>query len=157
VNSWTIPGGFDHGSVTANCSSCHNDIFASGMPSGHFVTGLECSECHNTQTWGSIRFVHRSSLYPGNHSGGVGCKDCHRSNSEQATWTTPNLKPDCAGCHFGDFRQGPHKKTETPRTYYYSAAELRDCTGACHIYTDDSFTQIQRSRSGEHRVNRGEW
>ncbi len=157
VNTWTIPGGFDHSATASNCSSCHNDVFAQGMPSGHFVTSIDCSECHGTQTWGTIRFVHRSPLYPGNHSGGVGCNDCHSGNTEQATWTAAHLKPDCAGCHLGDFKQGPHKKTEKPRTIYYSAADLRDCTSSCHFYTDDTFTRIEKNRSGEHRVNGGDW
>jgi hypothetical protein len=152
-----IPGGFDHSLVTSDCASCHNDTFAQGMPSGHFVTNIDCSECHGTQSWGSIRFVHRSPAYPGDHSGGVGCTDCHRGNSEQVTWTAANLKPDCAGCHLGDFKEGPHKKTETPRTIFYSAADLRDCTGSCHVYTDDTFTRIEKNRSGEHRVNKGDW
>jgi len=57
----------------------------------------------------------------------------------------------------GDFKEGPHKKTETPRTIFYSAVDLRDCTGSCHVYTDDTFTRIEKNRSGEHSANRGDW
>ena len=40
----------------------------------------------------------------------------------------------------------------------YTVSELRDCTGACHVYTDATMTTIQRSRPGpEHRVNGGEF
>ena len=142
--------------ITGSCSSCHNGVFATGKSSGHFVTNIDCFECHGTQNWTAIHFVHRSPSYPGDHSRGVACNDCHQSNSEQATWTAPNYEPDCAGCHVGDYKSGPHKKTENPDTKY-SVGELRDCTGACHIYTDQTLTTIKKSRSGEHRVNRGDW
>jgi hypothetical protein len=157
VNSWGIPGGFDHAGVTSGCASCHNGGFADGTPSGHFVTSLDCSECHNTRNWDGISFVHTSPTYPGNHQGGVGCTDCHRGNTEQATWTAGGLKPFCAGCHLGDFKPGPHKKTENPRKILYTVDEVADCTGACHVYRDDNFDQIEKNRSGEHRVNRGDW
>jgi hypothetical protein len=35
----------------------------------------------------------------------------------------------------------------------YSVAELKDCSGACHVYRDSSLTTIVTRRSGpEHRV-----
>jgi hypothetical protein len=34
-------------------------------------------------------------------------------------------------------------------------AELKDCSGSCHVYTNSTFTTILRSRSGEHRATGG--
>ena len=48
-------------------------------------------------------------------------------------------KPDCAGCHAGDYEQNEHKKVDSPRIYY-TVSELRNCAGACHEYTDSSMT-----------------
>jgi hypothetical protein len=120
------------------------------------VTSIDCSECHNTQRWSQVSFTHSSPLYPGDHRSSVGCKDCHRGNTEQATWTAGAYKPDCAGCHASDWKDGPHKKHENPDRKY-SISELRDCAGSCHIYTDSSLTTIKKRRSGEHRVNGGDF
>jgi hypothetical protein len=33
-------------------------------------------------------------------------------------------------------------------------SELRDCNGACHMYTDSTLTEIKKNRPGpEHRVS----
>jgi hypothetical protein len=32
-----------------------------------------------------------------------------------------------------------------------------DCTGACHMYEDSSFTTIKKTRLGEHRARDGDW
>ena len=72
---------------------------------------------------------------------------------ESAAWSSPAYRPDCAGCHAGDFRPGPHKKTESPDTFY-TVGELRDCTGACHVY--DAGGAIKDRRPGpEHRLTDG--
>ena len=97
--------------------------------------------------------MHTSPGYPGDHRGGLACTDCHGGNSDQVTWFAPAYQPDCAGCHAGDFEPGEHKKYENP-DFFYTVSELRDCTGACHVYTDSSLTTIKKSRPGpEHRVN----
>ena len=50
----------------------------------------------------------------------------------------------------------PHKKFENPDTKY-NVSELRDCSGACHIYTDSSLTTIEKTRNSEHRVSDSEF
>jgi hypothetical protein len=77
-------------------------------------------------------------------------------NSQSATWIFSAYQPDCAGCHADDFKPGPHKKVKDP-AIKYTVSELRDCTGACHTYTDSSLTQIEKSRSGEHRASKNGW
>jgi hypothetical protein len=147
---------FDHAAVTGSCGSCHNGGTATGKTTNHFVTSLDCGECHRTTSWLPIQFTHSSPGYPGDHGGRLGCISCHRGNSQTATWTFPAYQPDCAGCHANDYERGPHRKVSSP-AIYYTVGELRDCSGACHRYTDSSLTTIERRRSGEHRVTSGNW
>ena len=152
-----IPANFDHATITGSCSSCHNGSTATGKNSGHFITSRECNVCHTTNSWLPSIFRHSSPDYPGDHRVRLACTDCHGGNSEQVTWSSPAYQPDCAGCHARNFKPGEHKKTENPTTFY-TAGELRDCTGACHVYTNSSLTTIKKRRSGpEHRVNANEF
>ena len=53
-------------------------------------------------------------------------------------------------------KAGQHKKYENPDTNY-NVSELRDCSGACHMYTDSSMTTIEKFRSGEHKTTDGDF
>jgi hypothetical protein len=86
----------------------------------------------------------------------VTCTSCHTANSETVTWPNAAYKPDCAGCHANDFESGPHKKQENPDAFY-TVSELRDCSGACHIYTDSTHTQIKEARPSNHRSSDNDW
>jgi hypothetical protein len=152
---WT-PARFDHSQVTGSCGSCHNGVSATGKNPGHFVTAQECDTCHATARWVPSTFQHRSAAYPGNHAGNPPCTACHGGNSEIVTWSMPAYQPDCAGCHANDFKPGPHRKIENPATQY-TASELRDCSGACHTYSDATLSTITSRRSGEHSVSRRDW
>jgi hypothetical protein len=142
---------FDHTGVTGSCSSCHNGIDATGKDTGHFVTSRECDECHAQIRWIPSTFAHMSSGYPGDHAANLSCVSCHGANSEAVVWQAPSYQPDCAGCHASDYKPDAHKKVDSPRILY-SVSELRDCTSACHMYTDSTLTTIEKVRSGEHRV-----
>ncbi len=154
--SWTNVR-FDHASVTGTCSSCHNGRIATGKPRGHFVTNQQCSDCHRVTNWAVADYRHLSAAFPTGHSAGLDCIDCHRGNSAASAWSTPAYQPDCAGCHARDFRPGPHEKYENPSEVPYRVNELRDCTGACHVYTDATQSRIEERRTGEHRASRREW
>jgi hypothetical protein len=148
---------FDHAGITGGCASCHNGSTATGKPTGHFVTSRSCEECHTTASWTPDTFRHTSPDYPGEHRRALDCNDCHQGGVETAAWSHPGYRPDCAGCHAGDFESGPHRKTRTPETRY-TAGELRDCTGACHVYTDATLTTIDQRRNGpEHRITDGDF
>jgi len=153
TRAWS-PATFDHSTVTGPCSSCHDGVTATGTDAGHFDTTLECDACHNTVDWQPAVFRHTSANYPGDHRQALTCVQCHTTNRESVPWPSPGYAPDCAACHEGDFRPDPHKKVDSP-TLFYTVGELRDCTGACHQYTDATFTTIQQTRSGEHRVSDG--
>ena len=145
----------DHTNVTGNCASCHNGSTATGKPNGHFVTSKSCETCHRTSGWSIITFRHISPGYA-DHGRRLDCKSCHKTNAQTIPWKFAAYRPDCAACHAGDFKPGEHKKVDSPRRLY-TAGELRDCTGACHTYTDSSMTVIKKRRSGEHRASKGDW
>lgn len=152
-----VPAMFDHSEVApGSCSSCHDGVTATGQDPGHFQTSRSCDDCHDTSFWTPDLFTHSSPLYP-DHGNRLDCTDCHTGNSEIVTWTSPAYQPDCAGCHANDFRSGPHKKHENPDVSY-TVAELQDCTGSCHVYTDSTLSTIQELRPGpEHSPAQQEW
>ena len=151
---WTPVLRVDHASVFGNCFSCHNGITAEGKHPQHISTSNDCELCHTTFAWLPASFTHQSPSFPGEHRQNLDCIDCHVGNSSTVAWEFAAYQPDCAGCHADNYRNGPHKKHENPDTFY-SVSELRDCSGACHIYTDSSLTTISETRSGEHRVTDG--
>ena len=54
--------------------------------------------------------MHAGLLYePLDHRGNFACTRCHLANSEIVQWPTPAYQPDCAGCHFNDYRAGVDK------------------------------------------------
>jgi hypothetical protein len=151
---WTPVLRVDHGAVLGSCFNCHNGIEASGKNSQHVASGNDCELCHNSIAWLPAGFVHQSPGFPGEHRSKLDCTDCHVGTSQAVAWTNAAYQPDCAGCHAGSFESGPHKKYQNPDVSY-SVSELRDCSGACHIYTDSSLTTIKEIRNGEHRVSDG--
>ena len=154
TSTW-VGASFDHNNVTGLCSSCHNGSTSTGKPATHFVTTLDCDRCHYTTRWVPlVLFRHDSPDYPGDHRTATQCVDCHTTNNQTIAWKYPAYKPECAGCHANDYRQGEHRKTDNPQTYY-TVSELRDCSGACHIYTDTSLTTISRTRNSQHRASGG--
>ena len=155
TTAW-LPARFDHtGVAPGTCNTCHNGTTATGQPSGHMVTSRSCDACHTTTAWlPTIPYVHISPNWKP-HASFVTCYMCHTTKTESATWTYGAYKPNCAGCHANSFQQGPHVKTGTPATVYYTVSELQDCSGSCHIYTDNTFTTILTPRSGHHHSTDG--
>ena len=147
---------FDHSAAVGACIGCHQGVMAPAKPPEHFVTTLPCSSCHDTERWKPIDFDHSSSLYPGDHRRSVECAECHQGNSQAVAWPSPNLRGDCGGCHATGFEREKHVKSLSP-VVTYTASELRDCTGTCHVYADSTFEEIRTSRSREHRASAGEF
>jgi len=154
TTTWTQTS-FDHSSVVAGtCATCHNGRQATGTPRGHMVTTRSCDACHSTRSWDARSYTHLSPAYQP-HNASVSCYACHRTRTETIPWRFPAYQPDCAACHAGDFRAGEHKKVDSPQILY-TASELRNCSGACHEYTDATFTVIRERRNGpEHRSRDG--
>jgi hypothetical protein len=146
----------NHAIVTAACASCHNGSTAIGKPARHFVTMIACDGCHRVATWTPVSYRHTSPLYR-DHGRAIACSSCHATNAQTVPFKFPGFRPDCAACHAGTFRPTAHLKSQRPVSVYYTAAELKDCSGACHVYADKMMTAIATRRSGEHRANRGGW
>jgi hypothetical protein len=148
------PASFSHDGVTGNCSSCHNGSNASGPSPGHMtfpVNGFDCSKCHAVSGWRPNSFMHAAGGgYPGDHRAALDCTSCHSANTDAATWRSPAYKPDCAGCHSNRYKADSHTKYGNVK---YTVAELRNCSGACHVYTDSTLTTISKRRNGpQHRI-----
>ena len=88
------------------------------------------------------------------HNSGVNCASCHNSNNEVIVWKSAAYKPDCAGCHAGTFKAEAHMKVDSPKILY-TVAELKNCTGACHVYASPSLTTIKKSIPSRHRSTDG--
>jgi len=146
----------DHSRITAPCASCHNGVMATGKPPRHFVTTLPCESCHRTVTWTPATYRHVSPAFV-NHGAALSCVSCHTSNAQTVPWKFPAFRPDCAGCHADKYRPMAHPKFTRPVQVYYTVMELRDCTGACHIYTDSTQRTILTRRTGVHRAFGGGW
>ncbi len=146
---------FSHTGITTGCANCHNGTTATGKPAGHFVTTQSCEACHRPGVaWSPVTtYVHKSAFYKP-HRAGVLCSSCHTSNNEVIAWRFAGYKPDCAGCHAGDYKPGSHKKVDSPQILY-NVMELKDCTGSCHLYTNATFTTISKSRTNQHRSTDG--
>jgi hypothetical protein len=136
--------------VTGGCANCHDGTRATGKDAGHMTTARDCVSCHSTTAWMPLTFRHTSPEYPGDHGVALTCLSCHTANTDQATWRSAAYRPACAGCHERNFKPDPHTKYGNVK---YTVAELRNCSGACHVYTDATLTTIRTRRNGpEHRV-----
>jgi hypothetical protein len=157
TTAW-LPATFDHTAVApGTCATCHNGTTATGKSSSHFVTTRSCDACHSTTSWlPTLNYSHTSPFFPGGHPT-LTCIRCHTTNSEVISWQFAAYKPDCAGCHADDYKPEKHKKTNVPTRILYTVGELKDCSGSCHEYTDNTFTTILKTRSGKHSASKGGW
>jgi hypothetical protein len=144
---WT-PVKVDHRTLAAACVSCHNNLSATGMAPGHLLTHRGCDSCHSYPDWEVLHFRHVSATYPGAHRAALACTTCHNSGTDQVPYASAGDAGQCAGCHAKDFKPQAHPKTS--HGALYSAHELANCSGACHLYTDTTQSSISRSLPGPH-------
>jgi hypothetical protein len=142
------PARIDHSGFTSGCATCHNNGGATGLSPGHMLTRLDCATCHSFPDWSLIRFHHTSAAYPGAHRAALSCASCHTSNTDKVPYPSAANAGTCAGCHAKDFKPAAHPKTLKGLTY--TATELANCSGACHVYSDTTQSTITRSLPGPH-------
>ncbi|HUK01269.1 MAG TPA: cytochrome c3 family protein [Steroidobacteraceae bacterium] len=146
------PARLDHSALTTNCARCHNGTIATGLSPSHLSTPRDCATCHSYPDWRQVSFRHTSAAYPGEHRGPLECAACHTSNTEQVPYSSPANAGTCAGCHAKDFRSDAHPKTIAGLTY--TATELANCGGACHVYSDPTHGVIAKRKPGPyHRIS----
>jgi hypothetical protein len=142
------PARVDHSTFTSGCASCHNNGGATGLSPGHMSTRLDCATCHSYPDWSINHFRHTSVAYPGTHRTALSCTSCHTSNTDQVPYSAPANAGTCGGCHAKDFKPAAHPKTV--KGLNYTASELANCSGACHVYSDTTQSTITRSLPGPH-------
>jgi hypothetical protein len=145
--AWT-PAKVDHRTLTASCARCHNNIAVVGMTPNHLSTQVDCASCHSYPDWSELHFRHVSAAYPGEHRRPLECTSCHTTNTDKVPYASPAEAGSCAGCHAKDFKPAAHPKTLKGATY--TAHELANCSGACHVYSDTTQSTIARSLRGPH-------
>jgi len=164
TSAWK-PAIFTHTGITTGCASCHNGTTTYGgtvigfKSASHWGTARECSYCHAYPNWQPLTFVttkggkgsHQSANYPGDHTGvNPACLTCHTGHSDAVPYRNATYAGSCAGCHSGNYSSSPHTKYGTTK---YTVSDLRNCSGACHIYTDATLTTIKTTRNGpQHKV-----
>jgi hypothetical protein len=141
------PAKVDHSGIASRCASCHNNAAALGVPSWHMRTQVGCAACHSYPDWAAVHFLHSSAAYPGNHRAALTCAACHTADTDQVPYPAPVNAGTCAGCHAKDFSPAAHPKSARA---LYSAHELADCSGACHVYSQTTPASITRSLPGPH-------
>ena len=112
------------------------------------ATRLDCATCHTYPDWAVLHFAHAAGAYPGVHRTALACTACHTANSEQIPWPSLANAGSCGGCHAALFRPESHPKTIAGLKY--TLGELRDCTGACHVYSDATLGRVVKPVPGNH-------
>lgn len=144
------PAKLDHSAITSGCAACHNHRSAVGKSPDHIATQRDCATCHRYPDWTVVTFKHTAAAYPGQHHKEPACNGCHKANTEQVPYVAPADAGTCGGCHAPDFKPAAHPKTKDEK---YTAHELSNCSGACHIYSDATHSEITKARPGpRHRV-----
>lgn len=159
------PAVFNHSGITSGCLSCHNGVTTYGgmligfKAASHWVTARDCNYCHAYPAWMPLSFLttrggqgsHQSLTYPGDHTGtNPVCTACHTGHSDAVPYRNATYAGTCAGCHSSSYKSDPHTKYGTVK---YTVSELKNCSGACHIYTDATLSVIKTRRAGpQHKV-----
>ncbi len=143
-----LPAKLDHSNIAAGCPTCHNGTIAVGKPAAHMSMQRDCSTCHSYPDWSLIRFKHISAAYPGEHRAALSCVSCHTSNSDQVPYPSAADAGSCGACHAAQFKPDAHVKTA--KGDKYTASELKNCSGACHIYSDATRSSVIKNVPGPH-------
>ena len=160
VTAWS-PATYSHAGVNSGCANCHT--FGGGfVPTaqtgpGHnaYTSATKCETCHTTSSWAAgANFSHAGISGYYLHSSARTCSSCHGTSTGGAIAHTAYY-PNCAWCHSGKFKSGSHVKTQSPNRILYTVNELQNCSGACHEYTNSSFTTIKTARNSHHRSTDG--
>ena len=145
------PARLDHTALTASCATCHNGASATGMPTTHMAMQRDCAQCHSYPDWTVVRFTHASVNYPGDHSAALVCTSCHTTNTDKVPYPSAADTGSCGACHAKDFKVDLHVKSVDGAKY--TASDLRNCSGACHVYSDATQTTVDKLVPGPyHRV-----
>ena len=104
--------------MSTECITCHRTDFTSAQNPPHQTFPVDCSQCHNMNSWASANFNH-NVVFPltGAHAT-LPCTQCHTGNNFAARRAT------CNGCHMADYNG-------TTNPNHAQAAFPTDCS-LCH-------------------------
>ena len=126
VISWNPPKAVDHTqiplAVAGFCIICHNGVQASGKPTNHIATNLECGDCHLTASWLGASFDHTGIT--------SGCVSCH--NGTKAVGKQGNHMPTtnlCENCHTTGI--GTKTPSWVPSAFDHTQMTVQTCQ-TCH-------------------------
>jgi hypothetical protein len=166
VMSWNPPKTVDHTqiplAVAGFCIICHNGQQASGKPTNHITTTLECGDCHLTSNWLGAGFDHTGirSGCVSCHNGvkAVGkqgshmpttalCENCHTTGigTKTPSWVpsgfdhTQMTVTTCATCHSGTVKLSTGFVPGQPTNHVPPIPAAIDC-GVCHGNTPTAET-----------------
>ncbi|NDP20071.1 MAG: cytochrome C [Paludibacter sp.] len=95
------PSGLTFKNMGKNCIDCHKNIHK-GYIEEKFMPNNDCSACHNTKNWTSVKFDHNRTNYKleGKHAEAT-CDKCHYGKNEkgQRTQQFAGISQECSSCH----------------------------------------------------------
>lgn len=83
------------------CVDCHSNVHK-GFIEDKFMSGDDCSVCHNVKNWKTVTFDHNRTSYKleGKHAA-IACSECHYGKNEKGIRTQQfeGLSHECSACH----------------------------------------------------------
>jgi nitrate/TMAO reductase-like tetraheme cytochrome c subunit len=87
--------------IGENCIDCHKNVHVTEI-SDKFMQNNDCSGCHFTESWNTIKFDHNLTTFPleGKHRD-VSCGECHYKEEEagKKIFRFKSLNLRCESCH----------------------------------------------------------
>ena len=88
--------------IGERCVDCHQNIHK-GYIQDKFYSNQDCTSCHNSDSWASVKFDHSLTDWPleGAHLN-VDCRACHFEeidNQGNYSQSFENLSTECVHCH----------------------------------------------------------
>lgn len=104
--------------VNRYCNQCHTD------PHLNQFGSIECSKCHNQNSWQPVGFRHNDTGFPlsGRHRDAE-CQECHKNQQYRGTSSV------CVKCHLSNYYSAPN---------HLLRAYSQDCT-QCHNMSSASW------------------
>ena len=103
------------GLAGATCLTCHSN----DTPRADHFPGQECSDCHNTVSWGDVTFDH-DDFFPTPHQGVSDCASCHVNNDNYQTF-------ECIECHAHSEQKMNNEHRGETNNYVWESQACLDC------------------------------
>jgi nitrate/TMAO reductase-like tetraheme cytochrome c subunit len=118
VNCHLKEGEWHFKNIGTKCIDCHKNVHGQEIKMD-FMANNNCSECHNTENWNTISFVHDRTDFKllGKHLN-VSCTSCHYKefNNGNKEFRFASLGNNCEVCHkdihYGQFVQDESSNCE---------------------------------------------